>query len=152
MGLYQHVNCNTCRHNTCEHTKPPCSKCDTFTEWEPQERLSLDEYQQLAERTATITNKLPQILFEQMRFINFGMGLAGEAGETCDYLKKVVFHGHTLDKDKLKKELGDCLWYIATLATTAGLSLADVATANIEKLRARYPEGFDQARSINRED
>jgi NTP pyrophosphatase (non-canonical NTP hydrolase) len=108
--------------------------------------MLMDEYQQLAERTANRS----EVDSDFRRFANFGMGLAGEAGEVCDYLKKIVFHGHPLDKDKLKKELGDCLWYIATLATTAGLDLSDVAAANIEKLRARYPEGFDPARSINR--
>ena len=78
------------------------------------------------------------------------MGLAGESGEVCDYLKKVVFHGHELDKDQLCKELGDVLWYVATLATTAGLSLGEIARANVVKLQLRYPDGFDSTRSMNR--
>lgn len=106
-----------------------------------------DQYQHLAERTANCS----EIDSEFRRYANFGMGLAGEAGETCDYLKKVVFHNHSLDKDKLLEELGDCLWYIATLATTANLSLSEVAAANIAKLRNRYPNGFEADRSINRE-
>lgn len=103
-----------------------------------------DTYQKLAERTAR------HDIEQSLRFANFGMGLSGEAGETCDYLKKVVFHGHKLDRDKLCKELGDVLWYVATLATTAGLSLSEIAMANVEKLRKRYPNGFDSARSVNR--
>jgi NTP pyrophosphatase (non-canonical NTP hydrolase) len=107
--------------------------------------MDITEYQQYAERTA---NKSDNISW---RLANFGMGLAGEAGEVCDYLKKVVFHGHELDRQKLCDELGDVLWYIATLATTAGLSLREVAWENVNKLKNRYPEGFDSQRSINRE-
>ena len=103
-----------------------------------------DAYQKLAERTAR------HDIEQSLRFANFGMGLSGEAGETCDYLKKVVFHGHKLDRDKLCKELGDVLWYVATLATTAGLSLSEIATANVLKLQLRYPNGFDRERSMNR--
>ena len=99
--------------------------------------LSFIEYQKEARRTAN-TN-----LSERMVYANFGMGLAGESGEVCDYLKKVAFHDHDLDKEKLADELGDVLWYIANLAEAAGLSLADIAVGNIEKLRKRYPDGFD---------
>lgn len=106
-----------------------------------------DEYQQLAERTARRSDTDTDV----QRYANFGMGLAGEAGETCDYLKKVVFHGHELNDDKLCKELGDVLWYVATLATTAGLTLSEIAGANIKKLKQRYPNGFDTQSSVNRE-
>lgn len=108
--------------------------------------MDFNEYQRLAERTANRGIKDGDLV----RYANFGMGIAGEAGEVCDYLKKVVFHKHHLDHEKLKKELGDVLWYIATLATTAGLTLHEIAVANIEKLKARYPEGFSEERSIYR--
>jgi NTP pyrophosphatase (non-canonical NTP hydrolase) len=107
---------------------------------------TLNEYQKLAERTANIrygidTNK---------RFANFGMGLAGEAGEVCDYLKKIVFHGHDYDEQKLCLELGDALWYIAAIASNACLTLEEVAQGNIDKLKRRYPDGFSEEKSINR--
>ena len=105
------------------------------------------QYQQAAERTARRTEKDT----DRERYANFGMGLSGEAGEVANYLKKVVFHGHELDKGKLAEELGDCLWYLATIATTAGISLGDVAKMNATKLMARYPEGFSEDRSRNRE-
>lgn len=82
---------------------------------------------------------------------NLGLGLAGEAGEVADYLKKVCFHGHELDRTKLGSELGDVLWYVAMLATKAGLSMESIMDANIDKLRCRYPNGFESERSINRE-
>jgi NTP pyrophosphatase (non-canonical NTP hydrolase) len=70
------------------------------------------------------------------------MGLAGEAGETVDYLKKVLFHNKEFSKETLVGELGDVLWYVATLAGAVGLNLDDVATYNVLKLKARYPDGF----------
>ncbi len=106
---------------------------------------NFDEYQRLARRT------LNQNVEDSMRFANLGMGLAGESGEVCDYLKKVVFHGHSLDADKLKDELGDVLWYLANLADTTGLSLSEVAEHNIEKLRQRYPDGFAADKSRYRQ-
>ncbi|WP_345788279.1 nucleoside triphosphate pyrophosphohydrolase family protein [Desulfitobacterium hafniense] len=102
------------------------------------------EYQEYAGRTAG-----SHAYFENS-FANFAMGLSGEAGEVTDYLKKVVFHGHELDKQKLSEELGDVLWYIAALAITAGLSLEDIAWDNVTKLKKRYPDGFDSKRSIQR--
>jgi len=78
------------------------------------------------------------------------MGLAGEAGELIDHIKKWVGHGHDLDKDYLSKELGDILWYVAEIATIAELDLDDVAKGNERKLRNRYPEGFSIERSVNR--
>ena len=105
--------------------------------------MTFKEYQEAAERTA---RKVPAA----ERFTNFGMGLAGETGEVIDYLKKVCFHEHPLDTTKLAEELGDVLWYVATLATTAGLDLDQIAEQNIAKLRARYPNGFDVERSRNR--
>lgn len=107
--------------------------------------MNFNEYQNLAERTA---GKMS----DEKRLANFAMGVAGEAGEVCDYLKKVLFHGHELDKSVLEKELGDVLWYIATLANTVDLDMEDIAIKNIAKLKKRYPEGFSSEDSINRED
>lgn len=80
------------------------------------------------------------------------LGLAGEAGEVADLLKKSLFHGHQVDPATLRKELGDVLWYIAALATMSGLTLEEIAAANIEKLRRRYPQGFSEAASRARVD
>lgn len=110
-----------------------------------KESMSFNQYQALAERTAGNRS-------EAERLGNFGLGIAGEAGEVADYIKKVLYHGHPLDKETLCKELGDVLWYVATLATTVGTSLEAVAQTNIEKLKKRYPDGFDTLRSIQREE
>ena len=78
------------------------------------------------------------------------LGIAGEAGEVADIIKKHVGHGHELDRAKLTRELGDVLWYVAALAHDIGVDLSTVARENVEKLKARYPDGFSQERSRNR--
>ena len=82
------------------------------------------------------------------------LGLAGEAGETCDKIKKVYRDDNgvvTSDKrEALKKELGDCLWYLAALASDLGLDLGDIAQANIDKLLSRKERGTLQGSGDNR--
>lgn len=89
--------------------------------------------------------------FNERSLTIFGLGVAGEAGEVADLIKKHVGHGHDFDRAKLTKELGDVLWYVAALAELCGVPFEDVAAANVAKLRARYPTGFDPKRSQNRE-
>ncbi len=76
--------------------------------------------------------------------------LAVEAGHVIDIVKKVIFHLHYLDTDKLKKELGDVLWYVACIAQAAYIPLDDVADTNIAKLKARYGDEFTPEKSIHR--
>ena len=80
------------------------------------------------------------------------IGLAGEAGEVAELVKKGVFHQHGLDREALARELGDALWYIAALCTVAGLDLGAVMEANVIKLSIRYPNGFSSADSQARVD
>jgi len=166
--------------------------------------MNLAEYQKLAKRTlgdACLTN--------------LRMGVIGETGEIVDYIKKVEFHGHELKREKLIEELGDLMWYVASVGTLNNFSmelaeppfdgvalyaqernlsclamnlfgdvsdflhelrdpliapytyvrvvhkivllagyvdatLSDVMEHNIEKLKKRYPNGFEPKRSINR--
>ena len=108
--------------------------------------MTLDEYQTLAERTVKKTPDYTQ----ERQYLDLTLGLAGEAGEAANYIKKCIFHGHDMDRTKLAEELGDCLWYIATLAETAGFYLSNIAGGNIEKLKRRYPDGFSEERSRER--
>ena len=108
--------------------------------------MTINEYQQLAMTT------LNKDLSDKDVLINGVMGLCGESGEVIDLVKKWLAQGHELDKEKLIKELGDVAWYIAEIATVLGVTLEEVLKKNIEKLRARYPEGFKYADSINRKD
>ena len=108
--------------------------------------MTLNEYQSLAMTT------LNPALDEKDVLINGVMGLCGESGEVIDHVKKHLAQGHPLDKAVMAKELGDVAWYLAECATALGLTLEDVCQGNINKLRARYPEGFSTARSINRKE
>lgn len=84
-------------------------------------------------------NQTPELRDRQ---INAALGVAGEAGEFADLIKKVHFHGVPPDRDKVLKELGDVLYYTTIAAYEHGFSLEDVAIANNKKLAARYPDGF----------
>ena len=103
-----------------------------------------NEYQQLA-----MTTLNPELCKRDV-LINSVMGLCGESGEAIDIVKKWMAHGHELDKDHLAKELGDIAWYLAETAWALDLSLEEVFQGNIDKLKARYPEGFDSEKSIHR--
>lgn len=86
-------------------------------------------------------------LSPEVRSFNSGMalaalGLAGESGEVVDLVKKYLFHGKPLDRDKLILELGDVRWYLESFAIHLGVSVEDIERANIAKLRARFPAGF----------
>lgn len=83
--------------------------------------------------------------------VNAVMGLCGESGECVDHVKKHLFQGHPLEKDKLIKELGDVAWYLAEAATALEVPLGDILQANLDKLHKRYPQGFSTERSQNRE-
>lgn len=108
--------------------------------------MTINEYQELAMRTVNPKLNKDEIL------INSVMGLCGESGEAIDIVKKWFAHGHELDREHLKKELGDIAWYLAEAATALDISLESVLEANIEKLKKRYPEGFETTRSIERAD
>lgn len=107
--------------------------------------MKVNEYQQAALRTAS--SMKPEDLI-----LNGALGLCGESGEVADVVKKHKFQGHDLDKQKIIKELGDVCWYIAITAEGLGVDLETVMQLNINKLRYRYPEGFEADKSINRKD
>ena len=108
--------------------------------------MNINEYQKLAMTT------LNPNLSKQDMLINGVMGLCGESGEAIDLVKKHLHQGHELNKEALIKELGDIAWYLAELASVLDVSLEEVLVRNIEKLKKRYPEGFDSEQSIHRND
>ena len=88
----------------------------------------------------------------EMMVVWNALGLAGEAGEVAELVKKGVFHRHTIDRAKLEQELGDVLWYASALCTTLGLDLGEIMQTNIEKLKVRYPNGYSSLDSQQRAD
>ena len=103
--------------------------------------MTVEEYQKLAMRT--LNRDIP----EEQLLVNAVMGLCGEAGEAIDVVKKHLFHGHELDREHLIGELGDVAWYLAECAEALGIGLDEVLEKNIEKLRRRYPDGYERERS-----
>jgi NTP pyrophosphatase (non-canonical NTP hydrolase) len=110
------------------------------------EIITLNQYQSLANRSAGAGGEGNQ------RLVVSALGLAGEAGEFANLVKKMTAHGHAFDPEALKDELGDVLWYLAEAATAVGLELEDIASQNVDKLVKRYPDGFSEENSINRID
>lgn len=106
--------------------------------------MTINEYQKEALRTESGMSK------EYPRLLDGLMGLNGEAGECIDILKKHLFQGHELDKEHLAKELGDVAWYLAVSASAIGYDLETILWMNVEKLRERYPNGFDSDLSQHR--
>ena len=107
--------------------------------------MTINEYQTAALRTAQ-TDKLTA----RELLLNSALGLCGESGEVADLVKKHRFQGHDLDFEHIAKELGDISWYLAVGAYAIGLDLETIFRMNIEKLKARYPNGFSADRSLHR--
>ena len=112
------------------------------------DHLLANDYQRMAMRTASGMNYGE--FGGKGLLLNAVMGLNGEAGEVIDSVKKHCFQGHELDKAHLAEELGDVAWYLAVGCEAIGVTLEDVMNGNVEKLKSRYPEGFDKNRSIHR--
>ena len=114
------------------------------------DRLTANDFQRAAMRTASGMDH--EGYNGRGLLLNAVMGLNGEAGEVIDHVKKVCFQGHELDREHMVEELGDVAWYLAVCAEALGVTLEEILQHNIDKLKARYPEGFDKARSINRKE
>ena len=106
--------------------------------------MNINEYQELA-----MTTLNPELSRKEV-LINSVMGLCGESGEAIDIVKKWMAQGHELDKEHLAKELGDIAWYLAEAATALEIPLEDIFQSNIDKLKKRYPEGFEVKKSLIR--
>lgn len=97
--------------------------------------MTFTEYQDDAKRTASPNRDDKELLIS-------ACGLAGEAGEVVELIKKYVGHGQTPSPTRISEELGDVLWYVADIASRYDLNLDGIAANNIRKLRERYPNGF----------
>jgi NTP pyrophosphatase (non-canonical NTP hydrolase) len=117
--------------------EPPAGK-DTFV---GRPVRTLQEYHDAAMRTAGGAD-----------IVCVALGMAGEAGEFADLVKKIVYHEHEHDRERLIKEAGDVLWYVTAAAHLLGVDLDLVANRNLRKLEARYPAGFSPEASRERVD
>jgi len=100
--------------------------------------MNFNEYQKKSWKTAIYPNK-------GNNFIYPALGLAGESGEICEKIKKIIRDddGKISDNKKqlIKEEMGDLLWYIASLGVELGLDMNDIAQCNIDKLLSRKKRG-----------
>ena len=106
--------------------------------------LTLNDYQKLAQRTSN------KGLSPDDHLMNGLLGLAGETGECCDLAKKCFYQDGRDIQESLKDELGDVLWDVVEVATAMGWTLEEIARHNVEKLKRRYPQGFEAERSLHR--
>lgn len=117
-----------------------------------------NEYQQYAMRTndGKATERLEAFVSDGRvdigGILNGCLGLAGESGEFLDMIKKWIFHGKPLDEEHAKKEVGDVCWYIAMICHSFGWNLDEIMRMNVDKLKARYPEGFSTELSNHRKE
>lgn len=93
-----------------------------------------------------------QIKASQLDKLHMAIGIAGEAGEVVDIIKKHSFNNKDVEPAEVLKECGDVLFYLAGLLDTYGWTIDDALSQNISKLRTRYPEGYsDQAAAEKRD-
>ena len=105
--------------------------------------MKLNEYQRLAARTINMDLLMEE---QEMHALH---GMVGEIGELHSLYQK-LFQGHEIEIEHLKKEVGDLLWFIAEYCTAMGWTLEEIAQMNIDKLKARFPEGFEIDKSLHR--
>lgn len=120
--------------------------------------MKFEEYQQFVDSVTSDTSKDAKLLIDRIkhlstktdisRLITSAVGLSDESGEFLGLVKKIVFHNKEYEKleERLKDELSDVLWYLANACMALDISLDELIEINYNKLRSRYPQGFDPRR------
>ena len=106
--------------------------------------MTLNEYQQAAARTMNQKLTRPETELHAL------FGIASEVGELQGIYQK-AYQGHSLDMKQAQTEIGDIFWYVCEYCSVHGWTLEEIALMNIDKLKARYPDGFDPERSLHRQ-
>jgi NTP pyrophosphatase (non-canonical NTP hydrolase) len=101
--------------------------------------MTLDTYQRNALRT------INPGLNDRDRLLDAATGLSEEAGEVLGLVRKRAFQQRDAGRERFVEELGDVLWCLAVTADAMGITLAEIAEANLEKLRRRHPQGYTGA-------
>ena len=101
--------------------------------------MGLKEYQEACEVTA---KKDFNTKDEELGC--WGLGVVGEAGDIASCIKKLLFHKNEGIKDGIKENIGDMMWYTAMICNVLGWSLSEILEENLDKLKARYPQGFTE--------
>lgn len=109
-----------------------------------------DEYQEAVGRTKSAAYHVPAY-DHQSDVVHAAIGIATEAGEFLDPVKKFIFYGKPFDLTNMDEEIGDLLWYIGIYLNARGKTFEQVMQQNIDKLRTRYPEKFTEAHALHRD-
>jgi NTP pyrophosphatase (non-canonical NTP hydrolase) len=116
--------------------------------------MDANTYQNLALRTESAEAPLRGFFGDSNnnnRLLHAGIGMATEAAEFIDPIKKFLFYNKPIDKTNLKEEIGDLLWYVAIACSALGTTVEEEMERNITKLAKRYPEKFTSEAAINRD-
>lgn len=105
--------------------------------------MTPNQYQERAARTINKSNNI----LEQRQHALFGM--ASEVGEIHGIFQK-HYQGHSINYTELKQEIGDLLWFIAEFCTASGWDMEYIMQMNLDKIERRYPDGFEEKRSVER--
>jgi NTP pyrophosphatase (non-canonical NTP hydrolase) len=98
--------------------------------------MELREYQKLCKETAQKFDS------KDKEIMTWGLGIVGEAGDVAGCIKKTFSH-YNDQKEGIKENIGDTLWYIAMICNFIDWDLDEILEENIKKLKKRYPQGFD---------
>lgn len=115
--------------------------------------MGINDYQKQALTTDTYKTNIPANITD-LAFINKILGLVGESGEVAEKFKKIIRNNNgqmdDAERQEVIKELGDVLWYIATISHYLGYELHEVAQANLNKLADRKNRGVLKSQGDNR--
>lgn len=115
--------------------------------------MTFFEYQQAVQKTESVISdfvgKNGQVV--SSRVLHGVIGISTESGELLDAIKKQLFYGKNLDLHNVKEELGDLMWYIATVCNALEFDFSDILQININKLSARYNGQFNASSALNRD-
>ena len=106
----------------------------------PKKTLLLKDYQRLCLQTAK------KHADNEKELCNWGLGLAGEAGDVAGCIKKILFQGNDQHAG-VRENIGDMMWYTAMICNHFGWDLSEILQENVAKLQARYPKGFSLKRA-----
>lgn len=102
-----------------------------------KEKISLLDYQRLCQQTAKGFQD------KEKELADWGLGAAGEAGDLAGCIKKTLFHNNDQTKG-IRENIGDTMWYLAMICNYYNWDFEEVLAENIAKLKARYPQGFNE--------
>lgn len=116
-------------------------------------KITSDNYIENVLRTESVDfDSIKERLSDEntIRLLHSSLGMVTEASEFADMLKKHIFYGKDLDLVNAKEEVGDQMWYIGVAIDVLNETLDDIMSVNIEKLKKRYPEKFNENNALNR--